>query len=317
MRLLRGVRSPASERDSQPNPSGAPVSPLRPGNRRAAASACNSAVVSLLLVLDAAKVYLCVSNDSSMSRLPAASVIRWACWCLCLLFVAWAGKVTPGAAEPRAVASSVFAPPLRALDDLLWPSGTPEAKPVVVPSATPSPTARPASPPLPLPTPTPTPQPAPAPTPRPTPPPEPPPVPSPALPHTVHADRAAAAAVYALTNELRVEKGLPPLSDNGALDASANGYAATLAANDWFAHEGPDGSTLRSRTEAAGYSGWRYLSENLYRGFYGDKAGSIVQAWADSPGHYSNMLGQQITEIGVGCYVNGDLRWCVQDFGDR
>ena len=69
--------------------------------------------------------------------------------------------------------------------------------------------------------------------------------------------------------------------------------------------------------EAAGYSGWTYLAENLYRGFSGDAAETIVQAWAASPGHYSNMLGEQITEIGVGCYVSGDLRWCVQDFGDR
>jgi len=29
------------------------------------------------------------------------------------------------------------------------------------------------------------------------------------------------------------------------------------------------------------------------------------------------MLSDQPTEIGVGCYVSGDLRWCVQDFGDR
>src|SRR3989304_10472782 len=94
MPLLRGVRHPASESDTQPNPSGAPVSPLRPGNRRAALPAgdsalvsllCNSALVSLLLVLDAAKVYLCVSKDSSMSRLSAAALIRWACWCVCLL----------------------------------------------------------------------------------------------------------------------------------------------------------------------------------------------------------------------------------------
>ncbi|MDP2673755.1 MAG: hypothetical protein Q8Q00_02475, partial [Dehalococcoidia bacterium] len=78
-----------------------------------------------------------------MSRLPAAAVIRWACWCLCLLFVAWAGNATPGAAEPRAVASSVIAPPLRALDGFLWPASTPEAAPAVVPTATPSPTPTP------------------------------------------------------------------------------------------------------------------------------------------------------------------------------
>ena len=244
-----------------------------------------------------------------MSRLPAAAVIRWACWCLCLLLVAWAANATPGAAEPRAVASSVLAPPLRALDDLLWPTATPEALPAVAPSPIPTPTATPA------PTPTPVPQPTPA--PRPPPRPEPQPAPSPALPPTVHADRAAAAAVYALTNGLRGDNGLPALAHNSALGRSADSYAATLAAYDWFAHEGPDGSTLRSRAEAAGYSGWVYLSENLYRGFYGETAASVVQAWVKSPGHYSNMLGKRITEIGVGCYVKGNLRWCVQDFGDR
>jgi uncharacterized protein YkwD len=94
----------------------------------------------------------------------------------------------------------------------------------------------------------------------------------------VYADPAAAAAVYALTNELRSDTGLPPLARNSALDGSAGSYAAVLATYDWFAHDGPDSSTLRSRAEAAGYSGWRYLSENLYRGFYGDAAERIVQA---------------------------------------
>jgi len=309
MPLLRGVRHPASESDTQPNPGGAPVSPLRPGNRRAALAACNSALVSLLLVLDAAKVYLCVSKDSSMSRLPAAALIRWACWCVCLLAVTLAGNASPGAAEPRAVASSLFAPPLEAFDHLLWPTSTPEALPAIEPTPAPSPTATP----VPAPPPTPTPQPAAEPAP---PRPEPQPTPSPAQ-QAGYADPAAAAAVYALTNELRANSGLPPLALNSALDGSANSYAAVLATYDWFAHEGPDGSTLKSRAEAAGYSGWRYLSENLYRGFYGDAAERIVRAWVNSPGHYSNLTGQQITEIGVGCYVSGDLRWCVQDFGDR
>ena len=269
-------------------------------------------LVSLLLGLHATKTYLFASNDSSMSRIPAAAVIRWACWCLCLLFVAWAGSATPGAAEGRGVASSVAQPPLRVLDQLLWPTSTPEVAPAVVPTATPSPTPTPV--PSPAPTATPTPRPAPAPAP---PPPEPEPTPPPAPQPTIYADAAAAAAVYALTNELRADNGLPALARQAALDTAADGFAATLAANDWFAHEGPDGSTLRSRAEAAGYLGWVYLAENLYRGFYGDAAENIVQAWAESPGHYSNMVGQQITEIGVACYVSGDTRWCVQDFGAR
>lgn len=121
----------------------------------------------------------------------------------------------------------------------------------------------------------------------------------------------------ALTNELRAQHGLPPLAVNSALTAAAQDYAATMATDDWFAHEGPDGSTPASRAEAAGYAGWAYLAENLYRGFYGDSPASIIQAWAASPAHLNAMLSGQATDIGVGCYANGYYRWCVQGSGAR
>lgn len=130
-------------------------------------------------------------------------------------------------------------------------------------------------------------------------------------------DTAAADAVLALTNELRVRNGLSPLPLNGALDASADAYAAVLAANDWFAHEGPDGSTMVSRAEAAGYTAWTYLSENLYLGFYQATAASIFDVWATSPSHLSNILSDRITEMGVACWVSGEQRWCVQELGTR
>ena len=90
-----------------------------------------------------------------------------------------------------------------------------------------------------------------------------------------------------------------------------------MATSDWFAHEGPDGSTPASRAEAAGYAGWVYLAENVYRGPYGDPPASIVQVWIASPAHLHAMLSDRATEIGVGCEVSGDFRWCVQDFGAR
>ena len=126
-----------------------------------------------------------------------------------------------------------------------------------------------------------------------------------------------AAAIVTLTNDLRAQYGLPPLAANGALTAAAQAYAETMAMNDWFAHDGPNGSTLSSRVQASGYTGWSYLAENLYRGFYGEPAANIIQMWAASPTHRSAMLSDAATEIGVGCYVSGDYRWCVQDFGAR
>ena len=237
-------------------------------------------------------------------KIPATRRFRPAAGFLGLLLLVVIGGVTPGISGLQ-VDPGPQRPPARVLQRfqvVVRPAPTGTASP------TPSPT------PVPEPTPTATPSPTPPPTPQR---PEPPPVPSPAPQPRGHADPAAAAAVYALTNELRASSGLPPLAANSALNRSAGGYAAVLAENDWFSHEGPDGSTMGSRAEAAGYGGWKYLSENLYRGFYGDTAEAIVQAWADSPGHYANMMGAQITEIGVGCYISGDLRWCVQDFGDR
>jgi uncharacterized protein YkwD len=126
-----------------------------------------------------------------------------------------------------------------------------------------------------------------------------------------------AASLLSLTNDLRAAHGLALLQSNPALSAAAAEYARVLAINNWFSHEGPDGSTLSSRAEAGGYVGWTYLAENIYRGFYGDPAVNIIQAWVDSPAHHAAMLSDVATEIGIGCYVLGDFRWCVQDFGAR
>lgn len=116
---------------------------------------------------------------------------------------------------------------------------------------------------------------------------------------------------------MRADHGLPPLTANSALTSAAQSYTKTMALNDWFSHTGPDGSTLPSRAEAAGYTGWSYLAENLYKGPAGDSAASIVQAWLNSPSHRSNILSPQAKEIGVGCYVSGGFRWCAQEFGAR
>lgn len=123
--------------------------------------------------------------------------------------------------------------------------------------------------------------------------------------------------MLALTNDLRAQNGLAPLVVSATLTTVAATYTETMAVNDWFSHQGPDGSTLGTRADAAGYTGWTYLAENLYKGYYLDSPQSILQAWIDSPGHLENMLSPRVTEIGVGCYVRGEYRWCSQEFGSR
>ncbi len=274
------------------------------------AAACNKALLSLLSGY-ATKAYQYASNDSSMSRMPASHLIRWASWCLSLLLLAsFGGITTPSAAEPEAVASSVYAGPVSVLRDFRPP------QPIPILTATPTPSPSPA--PTPRPTPIPTPAEAqPTPAPATSPPPPPAPTPPPPPPPQQYADGVAAAAILTLTNDLRAQYSLPPLAANSALAAAAQAYAETMATNDWFAHEGPDGSTPPSRAIAAGYTGWSYLAENLYRGFYAEAPSSIIQAWTASPAHLAIILSEQAAEIGVGCYVVGDYRWCTQEFSAR
>ncbi|MCH7578081.1 MAG: hypothetical protein IH822_09885, partial [Chloroflexi bacterium] len=144
-----------------------------------------------------------------MSRIPASHLIRWASWCLSLLLLAsFGGITTPSAAEPEAVASSVYAAPVSVLREFQ----PPQSVPITTPTPEPTPTLTPSPTPTPTPAlvPTPTPAPAAQPTPTPTPPPPPP-------PPQQYADGAAAAAIVTLTNDLRAQYGLPPVVVNNAL----------------------------------------------------------------------------------------------------
>ena len=81
---------------------------------------------------------------------------------------------------------------------------------------------------------------------------------------------------------------------------------------------GEIGEPLCMRTRlAAGYGGWTYLAENLYRGSLGQPVAGAVQAWTTSAAHLSAMLSDAATEIGAACSVSGQYLWCVQEFGAR
>ena len=86
----------------------------------------------------------------------------------------------------------------------------------------------------------------------------------------------------------------------------------------WFAHVGPDGSTVESRSQAYGYHNWEILGENLVMGTGSLDPDSIVDAWMRSPAHRRIILSPDLEEIGVGCYLTfgkSSRYWCVQEFG--
>jgi uncharacterized protein YkwD len=96
------------------------------------------------------------------------------------------------------------------------------------------------------------------------------------------ADRTAASRIVERTNAIRGRHSLPPLTVDPQLVHVGESYARTLGIRPWFAHVGPDGSTVESRSQAYGYHNWEILGENLAMGAGALDPDSIVEAWMRS-----------------------------------
>jgi uncharacterized protein YkwD len=107
-----------------------------------------------------------------------------------------------------------------------------------------------------------------------------------------------------------------PLRQNAQLDLAAQRHAEDMLARGYFAHESPEGKTVRERSRAAGYV-WGVIGENIAEGqFSVDEA---METWMHSPGHRRNILDRDFKELGVGLAIGqsgGEWRvvW-VQTFG--
>jgi hypothetical protein len=123
----------------------------------------------------------------------------------------------------------------------------------------------------------------------------------------------------------------PPLAFNANLIAAARGQSQDMAVNDFQGHTGSNGSTLTTRIEAAGYTGWNALAENVYAYakniFYGHAAFNVD--WGvSSLGHRLNIMnfsasGPVYTEVGIGIVAEASTTTAVgplvvtEDFGTR
>jgi uncharacterized protein YkwD len=118
-----------------------------------------------------------------------------------------------------------------------------------------------------------------------------------------YASQISTSEVIRLTNEKRVQNGLSPVTFNQLLTDAAKEKAEHMIANDYWAHNAPDGTQPWYFFTKHGYS-YRYAGENLARDFSG--AAAVVDAWMASPSHRDNMLSTKYKEIGV-AVTEGDL----------
>ena len=120
---------------------------------------------------------------------------------------------------------------------------------------------------------------------------------------------AFAQRVIELVNEERAKYGLSPLSADSALMNSADIRAKELVT--LFSHTRPDGSSYRTLMP----SGLMTWGENVAMGQRSPE--SVMESWMNSQGHRENILSDDFSLIGVGCYSDGSTLYWVQNFGAR
>ncbi len=107
-------------------------------------------------------------------------------------------------------------------------------------------------------------------------------------------------------NGIREDHALVPLNRHEGLGAIARTYSCRMGAEDFFAHESPEGETVADRVEEAGIA-VQVVGENLaWLSGIAEPATSAVEGWMESEGHRENILMEEYRETGVGaCLYDG------------
>jgi len=103
--------------------------------------------------------------------------------------------------------------------------------------------------------------------------------------------------IIELTNSIRAGQSLNTLTKSDVLTQAALNKAQDMFVQQYFAHVGPDGKSVRHWLLASGYP-FAVAGENLALGF--NSAEEIVAAWQNSPTHNANLMDKDYSEIGVG-----------------
>jgi hypothetical protein len=113
---------------------------------------------------------------------------------------------------------------------------------------------------------------------------------------------AAVQRILQDTNAVRASRGLPALVLDPQLAVVAMNWTARMAAAGSISHN----PSLRSELPG----GWSTYGENVASGY---SYTSVVNGWANSPGHYANMVGSY-TRIGIGYAEAGGRGYYTEVF---
>ncbi|HUS82742.1 MAG TPA: CAP domain-containing protein [Dehalococcoidia bacterium] len=110
-------------------------------------------------------------------------------------------------------------------------------------------------------------------------------------------------------NQIRAERGLPPLTRDPQLSAVARTRAQDMADNNYFGHTPPDGCGTRCLMERAGIgTAWvgEVIAWNTAR--VDQSAEMTVTIWRTSPLHFGVITNGCFTRTGTGAAITADGR---------
>ncbi len=99
------------------------------------------------------------------------------------------------------------------------------------------------------------------------------------------------------------------LTMNGALRCAARAHSLDMFERGFFDHTNPDGEGPGARIDKTEYQ-YSTWGENIAAGY--PTAEAVMNGWMESPGHCSNIMNPNFTEIGVG--YHDSAHW-TQVFG--
>jgi len=107
-------------------------------------------------------------------------------------------------------------------------------------------------------------------------------------------------------NLVRRAHGLSRLSFDEELLEVARAYSRRMAEEKFFAHEDPEGRTVRQRVDRAGIK-WQMIGENLaYSNGYLSPVAASLHGWMESEPHRRNMLDPGYTQTAIGVWISSN-----------
>lgn len=115
---------------------------------------------------------------------------------------------------------------------------------------------------------------------------------------------------FAQMNQRRMEEGLNLLDLDGDLTRAAMQRAAECSV--FYSHTRPNGLSCSS-------AGDGIEAENIAAstGTVFSTAGAVVDAWMNSAGHRQNMMNQEYSSVGIGCFYKDGVWYWAQEFGRK